>query len=257
MGFFEIAENYTILELILLGIVILWFSWVGANIPDFWQVAQYYWVLAISAIVLLPIVNMLIPEKLEKPLWKPKFIFVFLMGLAISVLVAILYSQTGYQAVSAPTFQIIPITGVEKALISGLAGIVENSFFFFVLPFFFCGIVLLLGRVLKIDLTFTFPVVFILSSIFGFSVWHTYRYGATNIPAMMSVVFFGVVNSIIVYVTKQLIVAHLWHFTNNFIITIYSYYAPMQVFWLIITNPVFIGLSLIMIIYLIRVGWKK
>jgi hypothetical protein len=244
--------RYMFLELILLGMSIAIFSWLFANIPEFWKEASFYWVLAVSSITLLPIINLIVPNRFEKPVLTPPLSLILFLSGVVSFLLFILFSGVGYQAVGAPTFQIIELGGIEKSFISGLAGIVEDGFFFYILPFLFFGVVLLVGRLAKTDLSFTFPVFFVITATFTFTVWHFYRYGLTNLPATISVLIFGFINSVIVFLTRQLIFTHILHFVNNFSATIFKYYTPTQVLFVLFSSPIFVVFMIITIVITIR-----
>jgi hypothetical protein len=111
--------------------------------------------------------------------------------------------------VSAPTFAAVDIGASGSAILSGLAGIIEDMMFWgFIGPTLF-GIALALSGKKIIGLAAAWGV-----TPFIFMIYHIGRYGASP-TALDSVLFFGFVAMTLVILLGSLMPTNAIHFANN------------------------------------------
>lgn len=134
--------------------------------------------------------------------------------LIISIILAIFLSYniiTQKQSwIDYPKFQIFDAK-VMNAMLSGFLGIIENWVFFsFLFPTIFA-----VFKFKKFDELTSFILSLILVS-FSFSIFHIFVYGS-SVSAMFSTISFALVCCILTYFVRNIIIADILHFSNNFV----------------------------------------
>jgi|SRR3990167_127435 len=124
-------------------------------------------------------------------------------------------TRTQQAIVAAPTFSVATLAAdpLFSSIITGLVAIPENQFFF---GFIFPTIAAILIRQFGLP-SFAGVLGGMIITPFIFMGYHSLVYSG-NLVAGNSVLLFGAVNCILVWVFRSLIVSDAWHFSNNFII---------------------------------------
>ena len=118
--------------------------------------------------------------------------------------------------ISSPSFQAVQLGQTGEAILSGIAGIQEDLFFWGGMAGVLFSIFILIFKSKWIPLAIIF---FLVPTIFMF--YHIGRYGE-NATALNSVLFFGFIAMGVTLITGSLITAHAIHFANNAAITFFS-----------------------------------
>jgi len=134
-----------------------------------------------------------------------------LTGLVLGILVFYKIYTTGAAFVDAPRWSIFDSV-FGNSLFSGLIGPIENLTFFGII----FSTVLAVCRERTGNEYLSFIVALTVATAI-FAGYHTFRYSSSE-SAMLSVIIFGALNCILVYVTRSLIISDIIHFTNNFLI---------------------------------------
>lgn len=146
----------------------------------------------------------------------PNYLFV-IMAIALVFFLASRISLTQSSFVGSPTFAALPFfASLEfSALLSGIAGLAENAFFFALM---FPTLVAIMSRFFKFPLIVN-VVVGVMFLSFIFTGYHFFVYGLTNIPATAAVWAFAFINGWLVYAFRNLFLSDVFHFSNNFMST--------------------------------------
>ena len=162
-------------------------------------------------------IDTILEEPKEKMIIPVSRKWIFVLGIIITVFFTYRIVTLQQAIVDAPKFQIAEFTQNPYwgAFLSGLVGLVENAFFFSLI---FPTIAANIGS--KVGSSTAGAISAIILASMVFLGYHFFVYGLTDIAASQAVLFFGIVNCIIVYVFRSIIVADLWHFSNNFFIAL-------------------------------------
>lgn len=220
-----------IVEILFRFIVVILMTVVAFIVPAFKATADTYYALGLIAIIStfvtfyaklsIPGFNKLmhfdfIGDKFK--IGRVQIPTLIVVGFAIlaGILTLFRLADTSY-IVTAPFLQIIQPNPVNTAFLSGLAGIIENIFFFsFLWEFIY----------VMISLSFFWAsknpqprISFYLSGIvipWIFLLYHNTVYGIDQRATSQAVVFFGYEMVIVTGITKNYTYAHMRHFFNNF-----------------------------------------
>jgi protein-S-isoprenylcysteine O-methyltransferase Ste14 len=141
--------------------------------------------------------------------------------------------QSTLSLVQAPTFQLVDPGPYGSAVLSGIAGIIENWFFFGVLlATEFALLYLAVGRRFYVAV-----LLVLLLNPLVFTVYHFARYSESP-KALDSVYAFGFVCTGSTMLTGSLVLCDAWHFSNNFGVTFFAttpgdLLAPLAFVWII------------------------
>jgi len=214
-GEYNKYKTYYLLFLLLVFAFLAWSAiGVGAD-PVKRRMINYYMWMGFVALAFILFDNLTFKNfeiidtvTIEKTPIHPKFIL--MIGFALSILMSwkIMTSQTAF--IPYPTFQFFDHR-LPNAVLSGVAGIIEDLFFFSLL---FPVIYALLNRQLQNKFISCVLSSFSISLIF--MLFHLFVYGA-NQPALLMTFIFGLMSSLLVFLTRSIIISHYLHFTNNFI----------------------------------------
>ncbi len=216
-GEYNKFKIYYFLFVILVVVFLAWSAiGVGYDIAKARMVNYYLW-LSLISIAFILFDNLTKKEfeeidtvTIEKTPIHPKFLF--LIGLVISIFMAFRIESTKTAFVPIPQFQLFDYR-LPNAILSGVAGIVEDMFFFaFLLPTIFA---FLNKRVFNNSIISAFLSILIIA--FTFMLFHIFVYGLANQPAFFASFIFGLISSSLVVLTKSIIISHFLHFTNNFV----------------------------------------
>jgi hypothetical protein len=216
-------NKYKIFYLIFMVFVVafLAFSWLGQTTPARKEMVSFYaWLGLISlAFILFDIATLHHFEEIDSVTIEKTPIhikYILIGGILLSIVLGFRIYTTNSAWVGYPKFQFFD-SKYANALLSGVAGIIENWFFFaFLAPTLFA--------ILEIHLTKNYvltAIIVVLLSSFIFMVYHIFVY-ATNEPALVSVFLFGLINSILIVTTKSIIISDCLHFTNNVVASLIS-----------------------------------
>ena len=133
------------------------------------------------------------------------------IGIALGILIFYKIAVTGSAFVDAPKWTIFD-SPIGNAIYSGLVGVIENLVFFGIL--FSTALAVCLHYTDNPYLSFLIALVL---TTFVFVQYHSWRYGFSE-TALLSVSVFSILNCIIIYTTKSIIISDIIHFTNNFAI---------------------------------------
>lgn len=231
----DFVDGKDVYQLMLWSISFLVISALGSAISDFKGLAAVYTDLATSALVFVILGLVLGGTFLTKKMlnfnafiWEKGLIKGItlrqniLIALALGIFIFFFSSNTQFR-IEAPLFQILEVTGVNSAIVSGLIGIIENLFFFGVVwPLMFFVIRWMIFKFGGGD----DPLTALLSSgfltPFIFLLYHNSVYGVDRVLTSAWVLFFGfvVVASIIAF--GNFLIADSIHFFNNFGITLFT-----------------------------------
>jgi len=220
LGMSEEYNQYKIYYFLFIISVITFLAWsaigVGYDIAKTRMVNYYLWLCLISVAFIL-FDNLTKKEfgeidtvTIEKTPIHPKFLV--LIGFVISIFMVFRIQSTKTAFVPYPQFQLFDYR-LPNALLSGVAGIVEDMFFFaFLLPTIFA----VLNR--RVFQNFVISAFFsILATALLFMLFHIFVYGLANQPAFFASFVFGLISSSLVILTRSIILSHFLHFTNNFV----------------------------------------
>jgi membrane protease YdiL (CAAX protease family) len=209
-------NKYKIYYFLFLVIVFIFLAWsaigVGA-MPDKARMVNYYMWLGFIALAFILFDNMTAKQfeqidsvTIEDTPVHPKYYLIIGAGLAIFISWRIITTQTAF--VPYPSFQLFDYR-LPNAILSGVAGIIEDLFFFaFLLPTFYAFINS------HFQNNIMSAVLSIIAIAFLFMSFHLFVYG-TNQPALLMSFIFGLVSASLVLGTKSIIISHFLHFTNN------------------------------------------
>lgn len=218
------------LMLIVFAIVILAFY--STNIPALKDKANVYWVLGVTSLAIWGVSKGITKTKgLDFPnpiIWESKAVWgqvtrkhiyiMALVGAAISIFLFFsIASAPTLSIVAAPKFQILEVTREISSLLVVFASIMEDFFFWGVILSVLYGITFLTSRNHYISLAVTG-----IATPLTFMFFHTLVYGTTNVPASTSVFFFGLTMTIMVLVTRNLMLPIMVHATNNLALTYFE-----------------------------------
>lgn len=210
------------LRLAFVFFIVVFLSWVLINIPQEGFRATVYIFLGLFAVVgvLADVVikkkeyiDTILEEPKEKKIIKLDTKWLFLLGILITIVFTYRIITVQQSLIDAPIFAVVPFTDniVWKAFLSGLVGLVENTFFFSLI--FASLATAFSNRVGAAGI----GIGAILTSIV-FLLYHFAVYGISDLGAAQAVLFFAGANCLIVYLFKSLIISDIWHFSNNFLI---------------------------------------
>jgi hypothetical protein len=216
------------LAFMVLVVAFLAFSWIGQTTIYKKQMISFYaWLGLISlAFILFDLATLHHFEEIdsvtiEKTPINPKYII--LIGFAFALVLGIRIYTTNSAWVGYPKFQFFD-NKYANSLLSGVAGVVENWFFFaFLTPTLFA---IFLKYIIKNPILTSIITIFLIAFIF--MVYHIFIY-ATNQLALLSVFLFGLINTILIISLKSVIVSDFLHFANNFVASLIS--AGIAIIW--------------------------
>jgi hypothetical protein len=223
-------NKYKIFYLIFMILIVafLAFSWLGQTTPTKKEMVSFYaWLSLVSlAFILFDIATTKSFEEIDSVTIEKTPInikYILIGGIILSIVLGVRIYTTNSAWVGYPKFQFFD-SKYANAILSGIAGIVENWFFFaFLTPTIFA----ILEKHLFKNYILTAIIVVLLSS-FIFMIYHIFVY-ATNEFALVSVFLFGLVNSILVITLKTIIVSDCLHFANNVVASLVG--AGVAIVW--------------------------
>lgn len=128
-----------------------------------------------------------------------------------TVVLGVRIAQSQSALVSAPVLGIFDSV-IGNALLSGLAGVVENHVFFgFMFPTFYAF------TMNRTDSAAVALPVGMAAAIGTFMAYHAWRYGFSE-AALVSVAFFAAINVASVFLTRSMIISDALHFSNNLLL---------------------------------------
>ncbi len=205
---------YFVLIIVLFAFIA--FSWIGqVSIEKKMMVSFYAWLGLLSIAFIL--FDNLTTKKfdfidtvlIEKTPVSPKIIAMIAIAMSIVLGTRIFTQHKAF--VPYPTFQFFDHS-VPNAILSGVAGIMENMFFF---SFLFPTIYILLSKYLFKE-KYMSAIISILLSSFIFMMYHIFVY-AVNEVALVSCFLFALLNTSLIYIFRTTMIADALHFTNNVI----------------------------------------
>jgi membrane protease YdiL (CAAX protease family) len=218
LGQEEEYNKYKVYYILFLLLIFAFLAWsaigVGAD-PVKRRMVNYYMWMGFVALAFILFDNLTFKKfdiidtvTIEKTPIHPKFIL--FLGFVLSILMSwrIITSQTAF--IPYPTFQFFDHK-LPNAVLSGVAGIIEDLFFFSVL---FPVIYALLN--MQLQNKFISGVLSCFSISFIFMLFHLFVYG-TNQPALLMTFLFALLSSSLVFLTRSIIISHFLHFSNNFV----------------------------------------
>lgn len=141
------------------------------------------------------------------------YCFVLLWGVVIFY-----QARGGFETISAPEYAVVGLGHLGNALISMMAGLIENYAWFSVgpalfgyVPFYFLFGGKKAGNISKIMGVIGFLAV-------GTSLWvgyHWFRYGLSDLSSTIDVAEFALFNLAWVVATKNIVLPTVWHSSNN------------------------------------------
>jgi len=224
-------NKYKIYYFLFLIVVFSFLAWsaigVGSNTSKARMVNYYMW-LGLVALAFILFDNLTIGKfeeidtvTIEQTPIHPKYLLIFGLILAIIMSWRILTTQTAF--IPYPSFQLFDYR-LPNAILSGVAGIIEDMFFFaFLLPTIFA----ILNKYYQNGILSGLLAILIIS--FTFMGFHLFVYGA-NQPALLMTFFFGIISSTLVITTKSIIISHFLHFFNNMVASLILA-RVMVIFW--------------------------
>lgn len=242
--------------LLLVGIIVIGFF--ATNIPKLMEVAQTYWWLGLTGIVgilssfiisKIPALNFNVPLS-EPPIFPipKKWLFV-LSGLGF-LLTFFLLSQTSY-SIEAPSFQILELGTFGEAVLDIFAALAEDIVFFAVVP----GITFtVIYYISKSPTTALIAVLFVTPSVF--LTYHTLHYGWADVVSSFAVLIFGLEQTIIMIVLREILFVHGRHLGNNLGKLFFSQMTITTFFLTILTSIWFWGFVGVIVVLLV-IRWRK
>jgi hypothetical protein len=222
-------NKYKIFYLIFMVLVVafLAFSWLGQTTPARKEMVSFYaWLGLISlAFILFDIATLHHFEEIDSVTIEKTPInvkYILIGGILLSIVLGFRIYTTNSAWVGYPKFQFFD-SKYANALLSGVAGIVENWFFF---SFLTATIYAILYKLTKNPILSAIITLLLISIIF--MVYHIFVY-ATNELALVSVFLFGLINSILIITTKSVIISDCLHFTNNVVASLVG--AGVAIIW--------------------------
>lgn len=249
------AGKIAVLLLATIGIAIL--AWYSVNIPEFAAQATKFWILGLTALLITGI-SLVIKRAggadFPNPIIHEKSTLVFgewsrkrwlLVVTVLAVLSLYLFFSIGGQTtaaiMSAPSFQVIEPTPALSAFMSVFAAIMEDLFFWGLMPALTFVVIYALTRNSFASLIAAFAL-----NPFIFATYHTLVYGATSPISTAWVFGFGMLMTSATLLLRSLVVPLFIHASNNAAIIFFSGTAIIGgMFW-------FVALSAIV---LISGGW--
>jgi membrane protease YdiL (CAAX protease family) len=216
-----------------LTISIIVLAFYTINVPGLKDKALIYWVLGLSGIAIWGVSKGITKVKgsVDFPnpiIWESENVFgkvdrrqtVLMFLIASIIAIYVFFSVAGtplFQLVAAPQFQVIASTPGVQAILVVFTSSMEDFFFWGVLLALIYGVVYIGTKNQYISMAITG----ILTPL-SFMFFHFLVYGTVNVPASTSVFFFGLMMSLAVLVTRNLLFPFMIHAANNFAITIFS-----------------------------------
>jgi membrane protease YdiL (CAAX protease family) len=202
--------------------VILFLAWAGIGTgahPEKNKMVNYYMWLSFISLAFILFDNLTKKEfseidtvTIEDTPISPKYLLLISLILGIFISFRIMTTQTAF--VPYPQFQIFDFLA-SNAFLSGIAGIVEDMFFF---SFLFPTLFAILNKRVFNNSILSF-VLSILTVSFIFMTFHIFVYGA-NQPALLMSFIFAIISCAFVFITRSIIMSHAIHFFNNFTATL-------------------------------------
>lgn len=135
---------------------------------------------------------------------------ILLAGFIITIVAIYRILITNSAWVSYPVFQFFE-SKIANSILSGVAGIIENWFFFgVILPTIYIN----LNKHVFYGSSITTSIVSVFLVSLIFLIYHVFVYG-NNMFALISSFTFALVCAVSVIITKSLIIADMLHFSNN------------------------------------------
>ena len=217
------GKRIYIFVIIVFMLTLIWFT---INYPAKADIAQIYWWLMMSSLIIWAIdlglkkngtelidtgwfeSESLIFGKIEGNKMLAFFALSVVVGLAV-------FSQiifTGQSFVGTPVMshQILDLGITGEVMLTTIAAVAEDLLFFGFIPFAIFGILFMLTK--NPYIAFVFAIVF---NPFIFMFYHFYVYGLENMSASVSVWVFALINTVIVMIMRNLMMTHFFHVFNN------------------------------------------
>ncbi|MHA1853748.1 MAG: hypothetical protein ACTSUF_09630 [Candidatus Heimdallarchaeaceae archaeon] len=240
----KVKEAFDILFVLLTSVYLLYTLTVS---PE-----NFKWALIYTSMVLLYFVALILskfyPSVIDVKTYGKKSIFPFnimvLISFAVFFFMIIRAGTLGYSIVDAPVFSALG-TGPEfEPLRSGIAGIIENRFFFCFLFF-----TILASLMIFFQKEFALPLAILINS-FIFTAYHFLVYGSQS-TAILKVFIFGLISSVAIYFTRFPLLIDAIHAGSNIGVT-WARISDVSIFiYLQTLLPWIVGL---VILYLL---WKR
>jgi hypothetical protein len=212
-GEYNKYKIYYFLFLILIFAFLAWSAIGVGAMPEKARMVSYYMWLGLVALAFILFDNLTSKKfevidsvTIEETPIHTKYILIIGFAFAILMSWKILTTQTAF--IPYPAFQLFDYR-LPNAILSGVAGIIEDMFFF---AFLFPTIYALLNTHFQNNILSS--VLSVLLTAFTFMSFHLFVYGA-NQPALLMSFLFGLLSSTLVLITKTIIISHFLHFFNN------------------------------------------
>lgn len=234
-------------EVSLSALLFVYFMFGLSNIAGLHDISIFYAFLALGAIIISVIADALVPDRFEKPPFKVSKNMIIFGCAAIFFFMLWYLHGTGYAIVAAPEFASIQLDNTGESINSGLAGMTEDNLFFYALPLLIAGIIYKLTKRWDIAI-----IGYFLTGIIGFTFFHWARYG-TDVPALTTTAMFAIFGTSISYLTMVLLLVHVLHFSNNFLLRLFKTVTLSSLIFGLTSSPIFwfiiVGVPFMIYIY--------
>ena len=236
-------------EFIILLVALGLLTWYSVNLPDFFDIAKTWLLLGVFAAIAVAFsfiikrignfdYNVPIAGRGILPIPK-KYILVFAIVL---LLVSFFVVGKSQYAILAPKFELVECGTFCNAFVSIPAAIIEDFIFFSVIYGAIFSLVLLFTRNLWLAL-----ILATLLNPFIFLFYHTLKYGASDVVNSVNVFIFGLEQTLIVLLLRDLILVHARHVGNNVAQEIFTQ-MTLSGFFVALLNSIFFWVVLILLI---------